>query len=433
MHYPEIVAPGWSYTKAIVAAQYGADAVYLGVPYTSLRMRQNKIKDFAMVKKTIDDLHALGTKAYLTMNIFPRNMDIHIFEMVVEQISTLGADAIIFSDPGTFTIIKKYLPKIKLHLSTQTNTLNYEAVQFWYDLWVERIVLARELTLKEIIQIKEKVPWVELEVFVHGAMCIAYSGRCLLGEYFSGRDGNKWECSHVCRYKFKTEHNQEDALLYTGSVIEEKRTDKHFAVAQDNEWSYIFSSKDLCTIDRLAEIMPYVHGLKIEWRSKWEFYVWTVAKAYKYMRDTIINNTQIDQNIISTVYQIPHRPYRSGFLFSDIRSAPDWEPISWVTQESAGPVVQREYYGLILPETKTIIHQWKELLCHRLVIKQHMQSWIELEYMTPSKQGSLKLLHFFDERWVEQEDVKTVKEDIYVCTDRDLSWREVIYGPVRNY
>jgi len=143
------------------------------------------------------------------MNIFPRNRDIKIFESVVEKVADMRADAIIFSDPGTFSLIRKHLPDMRLHLSTQANMLNHEAIKFRYELGVSRVVLARELTLKEITQIKQKVPGIELEVFVHGAMCIAYSGRCLMGEYFSGRDGNKGECSHVCRYNFKVHLTEE--------------------------------------------------------------------------------------------------------------------------------------------------------------------------------------------------------------------------------
>jgi putative protease len=215
-------------------------------------MRQNKVRDYTILQQTIDELHALGTKAYLTMNIFPRNMDIKIFERVVERIADIGADAIIFSDPGTFSLIRKYLPDVRLHLSSQANTLNFEAIKFRYDLGVSRVVLARELTLKEIIQIKEQVPGMELEIFIHGAMCIAYSGRCLMGEYFSGRDGNKGEYSHVCRYKFKMK------------LEEERRDGKVFELGQDEDGSYLMSSKDLCTIERLEEILPVVDGLKIE-------------------------------------------------------------------------------------------------------------------------------------------------------------------------
>ena len=236
----------------MVACAYGADEVYVGVPFTSLRMRQNKIKDFDELKKTVKAIHARGKKALLTMNIFPRNADIKIFEKTVEQIADVGADAIIFSDPGTFNIIRKYLPKTPLHLSTQTSTMNWQAVKFRYDLGVKRIVLARELHIDEIKEIKKHVPKIELEVFVHGAMCMSYSGRCLLGDYLSGRPGNKGECSHACRFKYKV------------WLEEERRPGKLFQLEGDEGGSHILSSKDLCTIDRLKEIIPYVHAIKIE-------------------------------------------------------------------------------------------------------------------------------------------------------------------------
>jgi putative protease len=239
-------------------------------------MRQNKIHTFDELQKTIDNIHSFGSKAYLTMNIFPRNQDIHIFESVVEQVAKLGADGIIFSDPGTYRIIRKYMPDTPLHLSTQTSTLNYESVQFRYDLGIRRVVLARELSIEEIKEIKEKVPDMELEVFVHGAMCMSYSGRCLLGDYMNGRPGNKGECSHACRFKYKLR------------LEEERRPGKLFQLENDGDGSHILSSKDLCTIDRLAEILPYVDAFKIEGRSKSEFYVGAVVKAYKHVRDCIL-------------------------------------------------------------------------------------------------------------------------------------------------
>ena len=315
MKKPTIVAPGGSYTKAIVAAQYGAEEVYIGVPFTSLRMRQNKISGFEELKKTVDALHALGSKALLTMNIFPRNQDIKIFEKTVEQIADVGADAIIFSDPGTFNIIRKYMPDIPLHLSTQASTLNHSAVQFWYDLGVKRIVLARELSLEEIKEIKEKVPGMELEVFVHGAMCMSYSGRCLLGDYMNGRPGNKGECSHACRFKYKVR------------LEEERRPGKLFQLEEDEDGSHILSSKDLCTIQRLAEIMPYVDAMKIEGRSKSEFYVASVVKAYTHMRDSILANKQPDPNIVDLVNKIPHRAYWDGFLFNGLKDFPETEDV----------------------------------------------------------------------------------------------------------
>src|SRR5574344_1691505 len=193
----------------MVASHYGAEEVYVGVPFTSLRMRQNKIYNFDDLKKTVDDLHKNGSKALLTMNIFPRNIDIKIFEQTVKQIADVGADAIIFSDPGTFHIIRKYMPDTPLHLSTQSSTMNRAAVKFRKEMGVKRIVFARELNIEEIKEIREKVPEMEIEVFVHGAMCMSYSGRCLLGDYMSGRPGNKRECSHACRFKYKVRLEEE--------------------------------------------------------------------------------------------------------------------------------------------------------------------------------------------------------------------------------
>ena len=225
----------------------------MGVPFTSLRMRANKVRDFEELGRTVNEVHNLGRKALLTMNIFPRNIDIKIFEAVVEKIADLKADGIIFSDPGTFHVLKKYAKDTPLHLSTQTTTLNYSAVQFWRDLGVKRIVLARELHIDEIKEIKEKVPEMELEVFVQGAMCMAYSGRCLLGDYMGGRPGNKGECNHACRFNYKI-------------WLEEVRRPGQLLEMQSNEegGNFILSSKDLCTIKRLEEIIPYVDAMKIE-------------------------------------------------------------------------------------------------------------------------------------------------------------------------
>lgn len=454
MNRPEIIAPWWSWTKAMVAAINWAEAVYLGVPFTSLRMRQNKIRTFAGLKKAIDDLHNLGVKAYLTMNIFPRNVDIKLFESIVEQISSLKPDAIIFSDPGTYRILKKYLPDIKLHLSTQTNTLNYEAVAFWRDLGVKRIVLARELNIKEIEEIKKRVPDMELEIFVHWAMCMTYSGRCLLGEYFAWRDWNKWECSHVCRYKFK---------VY---LEEENRPWKLFQLLEDEEWSYLLSSKDLNTIERLNEILPIVDWLKIEWRSKSERYAAATVKAYRHVRDSLLAWKNIDESIKNLVYEIPHRYYWEWFLFNDIRYAPDsmerpedydltkvdiekksikeineslgeniddskldFEPglnISSITQDTAGPVAIYEYKFLILPEyinvngkkyfkvvPKSVINRWD-------IVKIIAKNWI----------WESKVVDFVDRNGNFVDKLDPNKINYYILLDKDLEWFEVGYWKI---
>lgn len=446
MNKPEIVAPWGSYNKAMVASIYWADAVYVWVPFTSLRMRQNDLKSFDELKKTIVDLHSNGTKAYLTMNIFPRNIDIMVFEKVVEKISDLGADAIIFSDPWTYNIIKRYIPNISVHLSTQTSVLNTEAIKFRRDLGVKRIVLARELHIREIEQMKKAVPDIELEVFVHGAMCMTYSWRCLMWEYFSWRDGNKWECSHVCRFKYK---------VY---VEEERRPGKLFQMVEDEEWSYLMSSKDLCTIEKLWELLPFVDGLKIEWRSKSEFYVWSCVKAYKHVRDAIINWTQIDESVKNMVYEIPHRYYWDGFLFNELRSMPDWEekqkdsckencsnidleessfcwtwttssdlfvgtPVSSITKDMAWPIAESQYFWLILPEY--VEKDWEKY--YEFIPKNNILVWDEFSFIWSERQWMLSIIWIldWDKRSVDR--IHCNMKRCYLRTDWDVNGWECLY------
>ncbi len=410
---PEIVSPWWSYTKAIIAAKNWADAVYLWVPFTSLRMRQNKLKTFDEIKKTISDLNQMWKRAYLTMNIFPRNKDIKLFESVVEKICNLWADGIIFSDPWTFNIIRKYDQKTPLHLSTQTNILNKESVKFWYDLWVKRIVLARELNIEEIKEIKNYVPQIELEVFVHWAMCISYSGRCLLWEYFSWRDWNKWECSHVCRYNFD---------VY---VKEEKRPDKLFKLKEDNEWSYIFSSKDLCTIEKLWQILHYVDWLKIEWRSKSEWYAWATARVYSHVRDCILQSKKIDKKIKDLLYDIPHRQYWEGFLFNGLENYPDWESnIQSISYDSPWPIKNKTFYWLTYDDFVDI--DWKKFF--KFVPKQEMFVWDKLETLLEKWLENVEILEMLSSS------KKTIKRAhcnmkyIYVNFDKKLQWYEIFFA-----
>lgn len=418
-HIPHIVAPGWSYQKAIVASTYGADEVYVGVPFTSLRMRQNKIKGFDELKRTVDALHARWTKALLTMNIFPRNTDISIFEQTVERIADVGADAIIFSDPGTFKTIRKYLPNIPLHLSTQTSTLNSASVAFRRDLWVKRVVLARELHIDEIAQIKKDVPDMELEVFVHGAMCMSYSWRCLLGDYMNGREANKGECSHSCRFK------------YNVRLEEERRPGKLFQLENDENGVHILSSKDLCTIDRLAELMPYVDAMKIEGRSKSELYVGAIVKAYKHVRDAIIAGTPIDENIKNLVNVIPHRQYRSGFVFNKLAEYPEGEAPKEVspktetstTLNTAGPLFNRNNFWVF--SDQYIEHNGKKYF--QIDPKEVITRGMKIKYIAKDGIGTLEILDILNNKGREIEKGDCNKPDVYILTDKELQGRELLY------
>lgn len=434
----KLVAPGWSYNKAIVAAQYGADEIYVWVPFTSLRMRQNKIRGFEELKNTIDAIHSLGKTALLTMNIFPRNNDIKIFESTVEKIADVWADAVIFSDPWTFKIIRKYLPDTDLHLSTQTSTMNYWAVQFRYDLWVKRVVLARELHIDEIKDIKKNVPQMELEVFVHWAMCMSYSWRCLLWDYMSGRPGNKWECSHACRFKYKVR------------LEEERRPWKLFQLENDENGTHILSSKDLCVINRLDEIIPYVDALKIEWRSKSEFYVWSIVKAYRHALDSILQKNKVNSDIINLVNVVPHRQYRDGFLLNKMQDYPEGEDnlslldkVKWngipqggrggdkgagefltsTTLDSAGPLFNRNYFWTFTD--KFIEHNWKKYF--QIDPKEVFTRWMKVKFISPKSMWERTIIDILNSKWKELEKATCNTPDTYILTDQEMKGREILY------
>ena len=447
MNKPVIVAPGWSYEKAVIASKYWAEDVYIWVPFTSLRMRQNKVKDFDVLKKTINAIHENWSRALLTMNIFPRNSDIKVFESVTEQIADTNPDAIIFSDPGTYNVLRKYFPNVHMHLSTQTSTLNYESIKFWRDLGVKRIVLARELHIDEIKEIKEKVPEMELEVFIHWAMCMSYSGRCLLGDYMNWRQANKWECSHNCRFKYKVR------------LEEEKRPWKLFQMEWDENWTHILSSKDLCTIDRLAEIMPYVDAMKIEWRSKSEFYVWAMVKAYKHVRDCIVEWREIDPEIKSLVEKIPHRPYWDGFLFNKLADYPEWE-VEWrenvISKEQSDWEIHNIDNGF-LPSVEMTNAEWEIVTSINLTSpwptfcrnyfwifwekfiekngkkyfeftpKEVIERWMKLKYLSADWFGKLEIVDIVKENGNELESANCNIPKVYILTDKDISGREILY------
>lgn len=425
MKTPVIVAPGGSSEKALVASAFGAEEVYLWVPFTSLRMRQNKLYNFDELKTTIAKLHENGTKALLTMNIFPRNMDIKVFESVVEQIADSNPDSIIFSDPGTFKIIRKYLPNVHLHLSTQTTTLNYEGVRFWKDLGVKRIVLARELNIEEIKTIKKEVPDIELEVFVQGAMCMTYSGRCLLGDYLGWRPANKGECNHSCRFKYK---------VY---LEEERRPGQLLEVTEDENGEHIFSSRDLCTIDRLQEIIPYVDAMKIEGRSKSEFYVSAMTKAYKHVRDAIISGTSIDPDIKNLVNVIPHRTYWDGFLFHPLKEFPDGEStfeeknLCTTTGTTAWPLFNRNYFGTFSPETIEKDGQ----IFHKIQPKEEIRRWMKLRLLSPyvEKIEEIEIVNILNKNGKEVEKADCNMQDMYLSTTKELKgWESIYKNPDEN-
>ena len=299
----ELLAPAGSLEKLKMAIIYGADAVYLGGEEFGLRANAENFTAEEM-QQGIDFVHSRGKKAYVTMNIIPHNEDLQGMPEYVKLIEKMEADAIILSDPGVFSIVRDVAPGMEIHLSTQANNTNWKSAAFWHGIGVKRIILARELSLKEISEIRELTPSeLQLEIFVHGSMCISYSGRCLLSNYMAGRDSNRGSCAHPCRWKYYLE--------------EEKRPGEYMPVYENERGTFIYNSKDLCMIEHIPEIIASgVSSLKLEGRMKSAYYVATVVKAYREAIDSYYADTgsfSVDRTWLEEISKASHREYTTGF------------------------------------------------------------------------------------------------------------------------
>jgi U32 family peptidase len=301
----ELLAPAGNLEKLKMAVLYGADAVYMGGEEFGLRASADNFSAGDM-KRGIEFAHSKGKRVYVTMNIIPHNEDLEKMPSYVEEIAGMGADAIILSDPGVYAIVRGTVPSMEIHLSTQANNTNWRSAKFWFEQGLKRVILARELSFGEIAEIREKTPReLELEVFIHGAMCISYSGRCLLSNYMAGRDSNRGLCAHPCRWKYY--------------LVEEKRPGEYMPVVENDRGTFIYNSKDLCMIEHIPELMQSgVSSFKIEGRMKSSFYVATVVKAYREAIDTFYENPEkyrFRQDWLDELSKASHREYTTGFFF----------------------------------------------------------------------------------------------------------------------
>ncbi len=310
MRKPEILAPGGNLTKLKTAIDFGADAVYIGGSKLNLRAFADNFTN-EQIAEGVKYAHERGRKVYVTMNVFPHNADLHGLEEYIEGLAKLNVDAIIVADPSIIVTAKQVAPELEIHLSTQANNVNWRAAKFWYDQGVKRIVLARELSFREIKSIKENLPEeCDLEAFVHGSMCMAYSGRCLISNYMTGRDANRGACSQACRYKYH--------------LVEEKRPGEYYPIVEDENGTYIMNSKDLCMIEYIPEIVESgIYSLKIEGRMKSEFYVASIVKAYREALDAYWENPaeyKFNPKWMEILLKISHRKYHTGFYFGKSES-----------------------------------------------------------------------------------------------------------------
>ena len=306
MRKPELLIPAGSLEVLRTAVNYGADAVYIGGDVFSLRA---KAKNFTKEEMTrgIAYAHSKNVKVYVTANIFAHNDDLKEAEEYFKEMAQIKPDGLIISDPGMFSLAEKYCPEVERHISTQANNTNYLTYRFWYEHGAKRVVSARELSLREIKEIRANIPEdMEIESFIHGAMCISYSGRCLLSNYFTGRDANRGECTHPCRWKY--------------AVEEEKRPGEYLPVFENERGTYIFNSKDLCMIEHIPEMIDAgIDSFKIEGRMKTALYVACVARTYrKAIDDYLESEEKYRANMdwyLSEISKCTYRQFTTGFYF----------------------------------------------------------------------------------------------------------------------
>ncbi len=300
----ELLSPAGDMERLKMAVLYGADAVYLAGTSFGMRSFAGNFSPEEL-PAAVKFAHDHGVKCHVTVNTMPRNEEVDQLPQYLEQLDDAGVDALIVADLGAFTLAGKYAPHCQRHISTQQSVANYACAQAWYDLGATRVVLARELSLPEIIRIREKVPQeLEIETFGHGAMCVSYSGRCLLSNYMTGRDANRGACAQPCRYQY--------------ALMEEKRPGEYFPVFEDEKGTYILNSRDMCMIDHLKELMDAgVDCIKIEGRAKSAYYAAIVTGAYRHCIDDVAAGRPVDPVWREEVEHVSHRIYSTGFYFGE--------------------------------------------------------------------------------------------------------------------
>ena len=390
---PELLMPAGNKEKLEYAIRYGADAVYLGVVDFSLRaMRKGELITMENLKEAIELAHNLGAKAYLTLNIFAFNNDIKSLESVMDTVKDSNPDAIILSDMGVFRIVRKYMPEIPIHVSTQTNTLNYEAVKFWQDLGATRSILARELPIEDVAEIKKHVPDMELEVFVHGSQCVSFSGRCLLSDYMTDgeRQANHGNCAQPCRWSYK--------------LVEETRPGQYYEIEQNERGTHILSPKDLCLVEYIPQLIDAgVDSLKVEGRTKSLYYVSAVTKAYRNAIDEVMSGKTDDlHKYFMELKKVGNRGYTQGFYLNNNNS----ESYSYdISKGLAGSDFLCEFWD-------------KKDDSFLVKTKNKFLKGQEIEIITPNEQYFTEVLDIVSKKTGEELDVANTNDELYIKFER---------------
>lgn len=390
MRKPELLVPASSLEVLKTAVIFGADAVFIGGEAFGLRAKAKNFTPEEM-KEGIEFAHAHGVKVHVTANILAHNYDLDGAREYFKELKALKPDALIIADPGMFTIAREICPEIEIHISTQANNTNYETYNFWYRLGAKRVVAARELSLNEIKEIREKIPEdKEIECFIHGAMCISYSGRCLLSNYFTGRDANHGACTHPCRWKY--------------SVVEEQRPGVYLPVYENERGTYIFNSKDMCMIEHIPDLIDAgIDSFKIEGRMKTALYVATVARTYRKAIDDYLESVEKYQANMGwykeEISKCTYRQFYTGFYYGK----PDWESQVY---DSNTYVNEYIYLGIVDEADGNVVK-----------IEQRNKFLVgdEIEIMKPNGENVfVKVLSIKDNQGNEQESAPHPKQELYV-------------------
>lgn len=402
MNKLELLAPAGNFSKLKTAVYYGADAVYIGGKNFSLRAFSDNFTDEEIVE-AVKFAHGKNVKIYVTVNIFAKNSD---FEKAAEYFRLLEkakVDAVLITDVGLISLCKKVAPELKIHLSTQANTLNKYAVKFWGELGLERVVLARELSLSEIKEISEFNPETQLEAFVHGAMCISYSGRCLLSNYFNGRDANRGECVQACRWQYE--------------LREKSKNGEFFPIEEDERGSYILNSKDLNMIEHIDEMAEAgVCSLKIEGRMKSEYYLATVINAYRRAIDEyykIGDKYKKNKMFYDELLKTNHRVFTTAYMLGENK-----ETVNYSDSQSAG---EKQFIATVLEGTNDAGYFIAEM-------RNRFKKGDKLELLTPNDSFNSVILpvKITDEEGNDIEDAKIVQQKLRIYSDIKVSAGDIL-------
>lgn len=401
----ELLAPAGDLEKFKTAIQYGADAVYLAGDKLGLRTASKNLS-LDDIKEATKLAHSLDKKVYLTLNVISHNKDLEGVDEYIQSMDDAGVDAFIVSDPGIFQKVKTLAPSKEIHISTQANITNTATVEFWHSLGADRVILARELSLKEIKEIKDKVKdKIMIEAFVHGAMCMSYSGRCLLSNFMTGRNANMGDCAHPCRYKYY--------------LMEETRPGEYYPITEDEKGTYIMNSKDLCMINYIPELIEAgVDSFKIEGRVKSEYYVATVINQYRkaiddYYEDLDKYIYNRDNNVyLDEIKKVSHRDFTTAFFFGDVKNAS-------LTYDNSSYIRLYDFVAKVLDYDED-----KKLM--KLQERNKFSIGDEVEIFGPKFYDKFTIEKIYDENMQEVDNINTPMKEAYLPYDKKVQYNYMI-------